>query len=230
MSLSRLMRSLGVSFLLVGILLGQPSDARAAPDKGNNLSNLLPGNNAMLPGFADFAASLRHNGLHVPAGVYVPGVLALPITQQPRDNPAFVSTQDGVVTQFSLANSFGSIGLLAHNTLSGRLFYDLDLHQILYLAFADGTVRYYMITSVLRYQALSPNSPYSNFVNLSRPNERLTSSELFERVFTTQNSLVFQTCIAKDGEPSWGRVFVIAKQIDPQAAQFGMDPLGAWLN
>jgi hypothetical protein len=33
---------------------------------------------------------------------------------------------------------------------------------------------------------------------------------MFKRVYFGDRHLTFQTCIAKDGEASWGRLFVIA--------------------
>jgi len=63
--------------------------------------------------------------------------------------------------------------------------------------------------AVYQFQALQPTNPYSNFVDLET-NQQLTATELFYRVYTGAHHLTFQTCIEKDGEYSWGRLFVLA--------------------
>src|SRR5512139_396553 len=75
-----------------------------------------------LPGFADFSESVQNGEADILRGVYVQNVLALPVVQQPADQPYYVSSRDGELTQFSLVSRYGNIGLLAHNTLSGSLF------------------------------------------------------------------------------------------------------------
>jgi len=70
---------------------------------------------------------------------------------------------------------------------------------------------HYRIKEIDSYQALKPNSPFSNFVDTSDPSRSvLSSADLFNRLYTTRDQLVFQTCIENEGEPSWGRLFVIA--------------------
>jgi hypothetical protein len=59
-------------------------------------------------------------------GVHVPGVLELPVIQQPSSDGVFVSPDLDVATQFRSAASHGVTGLLAHNYLSGRLFYNFN--------------------------------------------------------------------------------------------------------
>lgn len=89
-----------------------------------------------LPNFADFSESVQTREVEVLRGVYVPNVLALPVVQQPADQPYYVSNRDGEATQFSMAARYGNIGLLAHNTLSGRLFSGLVRKSVWYTAMA----------------------------------------------------------------------------------------------
>jgi hypothetical protein len=67
----------------------------------------------------------------------------------------------------------------------------------------------YTVSYAEEYQALSPNSPTSNFVNLDT-GETLSSTNLFYRVYGGGTRTTFQTCIAQGNEDSWGRLFVIA--------------------
>ena len=162
-----------------------------------------------LPNFSDFSKTVQNGEPSVLRGVYVPDVPALPVVQQPSGNAGYVSTDDGKITQFAMASQFGNVGLLAHNHLSGKSFSHLAIGQEVRLVYGNGKVEYFLIKKVLQYQALQPNSPYSSFRNLNK-DETLTAEQMFKRVYLGDRHVTFQTCIAKDGNSSWGRLFVIA--------------------
>jgi hypothetical protein len=145
-------------------------------------------------------------------GIYVNGVLALRVVQQPLGQPGFVSSLEGVVTQFALARKFDVIGLLAHNYSSGSLFFSLRVGDSVILIFGDGAEKELRITDVDHYQALSATDPYSDFINLE--NGALFSAEqMFYKYYTGKPHLTLQTCIQKGNQTSWGRLFVIAQDI-----------------
>jgi hypothetical protein len=125
------------------------------------------------------------------------------------DQPYYVSNRNGEITQFAMASRYGSTGLLAHNTLSGRSFSNLAVGQEVQLVFGDGRVEYFEVREILRFQALEPESVSSSFQNLDG-NETLSAVEMFNRAYVGEDRLVFQTCIAAEGNASWGRLFVIA--------------------
>lgn len=159
--------------------------------------------------FADFNRSVQNGEADLLRGVYVPNVLALPVVQQPEGKPYFVSNRDGQITQFSIASQYGNTGLLAHNTLSGRLFSQLAIGQEVRLVYGNGRIEHFVIAQILQFQALQPESVSSSFRNLDR-NETLTAGQMFNRAYLGESRTVFQTCIAAEGNPSWGRLFVIA--------------------
>lgn len=162
------------------------------------------------PFFDRFVDAVKNDNPDQVVGVYVDNVLALRVLQQPPDNPGFVSTVDGTATQFLLAFTVaGNIGLLAHNYLSGELFFQLQPGDVVQLIYGDGSVDEYEVREIQQYQALSPNSPYSDFVDLSN-GETMNSTALFNRVYTGSLHLTFQTCINRDNNSEWGRLFVIA--------------------
>ena len=161
------------------------------------------------PSRIDSYRSAPGSGEHVLHAVYVANVLDLPVVQQPADNPYYVSDRNGEATQFAMVSQYGSVGLLAHNTLSGKYFSQLAVGQEVQLIYGDGTVEYFVVAQILRFQALQPDSISSIFRNLDR-NETLSASEMFNRAYVGENRLVFQTCIAAKGNASWGRLFVIA--------------------
>lgn len=145
-------------------------------------------------------------------GIYVPGILSASIVQQPTGKEDFVSPWENVVTQFSMASRVGSTGLLAHNYLSGRKFALLEDGQEFYLIYGDGRVAPFVVTEILQYEAVDPASTSSKFVDLKN-GSTLTHTELFLKVYDRPGQVVLQTCIDKNNELSWGRLFVIAKPI-----------------
>jgi hypothetical protein len=175
----------------------------------NPTSTLAQGNEVALPGFTDFSQMVQNGEAEVLRGVYVADTFALPVVQQPSDSPGYVSNYDGQLTQFSMAAQFGNLGLLAHNRLSGRSFSQLAVGQEVRLIYGDGRVEYFVITEILQYQALQPNSMQSVFRDLVT-DETITVNQLFERVYTGKYHVTFQTCIEANGNLSWGRLFIVA--------------------
>jgi hypothetical protein len=159
--------------------------------------------------FQDFYNPIQNGEADVLRGVYVSNTLAFPIVQQPDDEPYYVSSQNGEVTQFGTASQYGNIGLLAHNNLSGKSFSKLAVGQEVELVYGDGRIEKFVITEVLHFQALQPQSQQSSFLNLDHA-ETLSASQMFDRAYTGSHHLTFQTCIKANGNMSWGRLFVLA--------------------
>lgn len=162
---------------------------------------------------SSFILSTYNSNENQVRGIYVKNKLQFTITQQPTNNPGFVSTTPNTVTQFSIANNYGSIGLIAHNYLAGTQFFEIEQGDTIVLVYGTGHLVSYKVTELREYQALSPYSPYSNFVNLSKPNQTISSDNLFYDTYGVRGRLVLQTCIAHDGSDSWGRLFIIAEKI-----------------
>jgi hypothetical protein len=158
----------------------------------------------------DFIQSVSTGDRNTLVGLYIPGTLALPIAQQPAGNAGFVTREPNQATQFGMASQYGTVGLLAHNDLAGAQFSNINVDQYAILVYGDGHLDYYMIDEIQKYQALSPTSAYSDFVNLDGDKEHLSASDLFNRIYAPGDRLVLQTCIAGNGNPSWGRMFIVA--------------------
>ena len=176
---------------------------------------------AALPDFAEFTKTVQNQEANVLRGVYVPDILALPITQQPAGNAGYVSSKAGEVTQFGMAAQFGNVGLLAHNHLSGSVFSHLAVGQEVRLVYGNGAVEYFVITQVLQFQALQPNNPYSSFRDLNN-DEILTAEQLFKKVYRGERHVTFQTCIARRRKPKLG-TFVC--YCDPKDANGEHEPI-----
>ena len=180
------------------------------------LINLIPtpvkaeaGDTSTLPDLSSFITGISNSNTEELRGIYVTGTMALTVVQQPGDNAGFVSTTEKTVTQFGMVNQFGNIGLLAHNYLAGQNFFSLVPGQMIYLVYGNGKVSTFVITQVLRYQAYEPYNPYSYFRNLDTGLE-YSAEDVFRQVYMGDHHLTLQTCIAENGESSWGRLFVIA--------------------
>jgi hypothetical protein len=134
----------------------------------------------------------------------------LPVVQQPSGNSGYVSTMSDTFTQFGMASNYGSIGVLAHNYLAGKYLNSLSVGDVITVTFTDGSIKDYTVSDVKIYQALSPESMYSNFVDVNNTSKVLSSSNMFLSTFGLKGALVLQTCVTKNGNSSWGRIFVIA--------------------
>ena len=158
--------------------------------------------------FQNFVAVVSNGQASQVAGIYVEDVLAFPVVRQ-NGNAAYVSTGPDEVTLFGMAADYGSTAFLAHNYLAGATFFQLSEGQVITLVYGDGSAADFQIQSIRRFQALSPNSTQSTFVDLDS-NQKLSAADLFYSVYNSDNPIVLQTCIEKDGVSSWGRLFVIA--------------------
>ncbi len=146
-------------------------------------------------------------------GIYIPEKFAFPVQQQPTGHPEFVSNEEDTLTQFSLVSAKNAYGLLAHNHLAGQYFSDLETGQFILVVMKEET-KVFQINQILDYQALTPNSPYSNFKALDGSDQVINTNTLFSNIYTKDNQLVLQTCISLEDEMSWGRKFVIAEEIE----------------
>lgn len=147
---------------------------------------------------------------HALSGVFVQGIIALSINQQPPGDNNWVTEEENAATLFSAAAQHGVIGLLAHNTRAGRDFSAIQPGQRIQLVYADGSVRNFRLASSKSYQAIDPRSPTSDFVDLST-GEYLTAGDVFNRYYTGSFPLILQTCIEQNGDSFWGRLFLIGE-------------------
>jgi hypothetical protein len=176
----------------------------SAPAMGNAES--------VLPNLTDFVKQVQNGEADVLRGVYVSDVPALPVAQQPADDPNYVSRRAGEATQFSAASQYRNVGLLAHNNLSGKSFSQLAVGQKVRLIYGDGKVESFIVTEILHFQVLEPKSALSAFRSMSN-DKVLSAQQMFNLVYSGPYHLTFQTCIKANGNWNWGRLFVVAMPI-----------------
>ncbi len=179
-----------------------------------------------LPPLEEFVESLQNGEADELRGIYVPDVLASAIVPQPEGDEGFVSTSENTLTQFGLASQYGSTGLLAHNYLAGRFFSLIKTGQMYYLVYGDGRTETFIVTDILRYQALDPDNLHSPFRDLET-GRLFSATKLFLKVYAQPGHVILQTCINANGNPSWGRLFVVAEPyegvIDPVLEPISQD-------
>ena len=142
-------------------------------------------------------------------GVYIPGIFALPVVEQPETNPVFVSEEDGYLTLYRSAAKYGVTGLLAHNYLSGARFFEIAHGAQVNVIYGDGASRAYRVEAIRRFQKIEPSNLSSDLIDLNT-GTRLTAAQVFDQVYRGANHVTFQTCLEKEGNLSWGLLFVIA--------------------
>lgn len=204
---------LAISFL--GSITGMKIITKSLPTTGDMPAVYHPTAVNLEP-IDSFVQSVTNGQADSVVGIYIPDVLAYPVSQQPMGNAGFVTRQADQVTQFSLASQYGTVGILAHNDLAGAIFSNINLDQYAIIVYGDGHLEYYVISDVQKYQALLPTSTFSDFVNLDGSNEHLSANQLFNRIYGPGGRLVLQTCIDAYGDASWGRIFIIAEPVTNQ--------------
>lgn len=162
---------------------------------------------AALRAFAQSVSDATRTGLVT--GIFAPGAFAAPVVQQPYNNPIFVSSREDQVTQFRTAQRAGSIGLLAHNYLLGKDFFELQVGSRLHIVYANGRSRAYQVYAIKDYQALS----LYTFRELGTQTS-IDQYPLFDQIYRAEGDrVVLQTCIQKGNNLSWGRRFILARPI-----------------
>ena len=165
--------------------------------------------------FIAFSKSLTPFSLSNPddvAGLFVPDKFSFQVEQQPLGHPEYVSNEPYNLTEFSLVNANNSYALLAHNHLAGANFSKISISDFMITIDKEGT-HIYQVTQIENFQALTPNSPYSDFLSLDGSDQKLSATQLFSKIYNQENHLVLQTCLEKNGDLSWGRTFIIAEEI-----------------
>jgi hypothetical protein len=163
-----------------------------------------------MPTLSSFVESVRNGDATSLRGVYIQGVTAHRIVQQPAGQPGYVSQDSRAITQFNMAAEAGNVGLLAHNYLAGTSFKQIMPDQQVDLVYGNERVESFVVSQILRYQALDPYNSMSEFRNLDT-GIIVTAEELFQQVYRGERHVTFQTCIEFGGNPSWGRLFIIAR-------------------
>ncbi len=152
-----------------------------------------------------FIQQVKNGDAETIRGIYVHGVMAYAVEQQPDGDSKFVSEDPNVVTQFAMAEKAGSIGLLAHNTLAGSSFSNISYGNVIVLIYGNGATEFFIVDKISSYQAL----PYGQYRDL-QTQKVIGVGELFDLTYKGDHQLILQTCIESDGDFSWGRLFIFA--------------------
>ncbi|RPI83132.1 MAG: hypothetical protein EHM41_16665 [Chloroflexi bacterium] len=167
----------------------------------------------LTPEFQSFVDTVKDGQTDIVRGVYVPGVIANEVIQQPSENWSFVSEDPDVLTEFHSARRNGVTGLLAHNYLLGNEFYDIQIGQYVGVVYGDGTFQRYVVSDISQFEKLDRSSLTSDMVDLET-GVTLTSTQIFNRFYSGGDKVTFQTCLERNGKSNWGLTFVTAVPVD----------------
>lgn len=98
---------------------------------------------------------------------------------------------------------------MAHNFLSGSLFYQLVKGEEVRIVFGDGSYQSYQIDGSYAFQKLEPNNLQSDLVDMSTE-EVMTTNQVFNRFYNGAHHVTFQTCLEEGGISNWGLTFIVA--------------------
>lgn len=203
-----------IPILLIAVVFSCSTESAGTiiPSTGNHLSGLTYATSPNASKLA-FINSLGNGKPDEIVGLWLPGFIGLVVEKQPQGQPGYVSEKSDVVTRFQLADTFGSIGLLAHAHKAGIFFHNLVEDQIVTLIYGDGTTADYKIEEIRLYQSLEGENPQTSFKSTQSESLPISQEDLFYEVYAHPGRLVLQTCIIKGNDNLWGRKFIIATKV-----------------
>lgn len=143
-------------------------------------------------------------------GLYAAHRLAKRVVRQPSGNPDFISNDPHEITQYMLTST-EVVGLLAHRHLAGKLFSEINLGDILFAIHGDGQIEQYRVVEIRKYQVIGGESVKYRELD---SNEILTAAQLFSYFYLGGPHMTLQTCIMRENNSSWGRLFIKALPVN----------------
>lgn len=109
------------------------------------------------------------------------------------------------VSQFNVP----ALVFIAHNSNDGMYFDDIQVGNVIHYYDGNEWVGY----RVRELRAMQATEPDSLTTNLIWNGTALTPDQIHQQIFNIPDTLILFTCIYKDGNFRWGRLFVIADLI-----------------
>lgn len=146
--------------------------------------------------------------------IIFPNTPPLPIVQQPNGEYTWVSNNPNEITEFSMSQKWYNVPTYgAHSYEAGRYISALNPGDLIGFRYGNerrGGGYSKRVSAIRKFQALNPTDPTSLLVDL-RSGKKYTSTHLSKELYDNKKKVVFQTCIEKDGNKNWGRLFVITE-------------------
>lgn len=201
-----------VSFETSGSALQTNTEQRSSGLSGTGQAQSAPASD--LPSLEAFIPQVIDGQADSVRGLYIPGLIALRIVQQPDGQFDFISYEADTATQFQSPSLFGVIGLLAHNFLSGQSFFQIVPGQLLTIIYGDGQAEDFKVAEIHDYQRLTELDLHSDFQDLAN-NQTLSADQVFQLYYQGQRHLTLQTCLEKEGNWNWGIRMITAFPVSP---------------
>lgn len=117
-------------------------------------------------------------------------------------------TSGGVPADAGQVSQWNDNVYLAHNYLDGKYFSELNVGEDIH--YYDGVDwNDYVITEVIEAPA---SDPYSQTTALLVYGEWRSPYWVHQNIYNLPDTIVLQTCVEKDGNQAWGRLFIIAER------------------
>lgn len=152
-------------------------------------------------GLSVFIEKIRDNTINL-RGLYAESIVELKIVQSPTNT---LSMKADEVLELSISEQLGNTILVAHNTLGGKNFKYLTLGQTIYTIKGNGSYEKSIIIEIAEFESLSNNLYKESSTGLI-----FTDMQLVERFFFGNKHVLLQTCVEKDYNYGWGRLFIVA--------------------
>jgi len=148
------------------------------------------------------------------AEIIFPNQLPIPIVQQKDGKIDWVSPDENVFTQFIQPyNNRGTYAYIAHNYGAGKHLFNLKIGDVIAYTKKDkgmGALWKEEVKEIRKYQALQPKNVLSPLIDLAS-GKKVKAEDATHEIYRNNKRTVFQTCIEKNGNPNWGRIFVITE-------------------
>ena len=153
--------------------------------------------------------------------ITLPNDLPMVIVQQPKGDPLWISNNIDAFTQIEQPRKeFGTSVFAIHTYGSKNDLYDLKINDfIVYKTISidnncnvHANLVFYRVKDILRYQALSPRNPATPLIDLVTGKQYSVES-IIDKVYGNNEYVILQTCIYKNGNTAWGRLFVVLEEI-----------------
>jgi hypothetical protein len=125
-----------------------------------------------------------------------------------------IPTYRGSVSQFDVP----ALVFIAHNSQDGIYFDSIQVGNVIHYYDGNEWVGY----RVRELRAMQATEPDSMRTELIWNGDALTPEQIHQQIFNVPGTMILFTCISKDGNFRWGRLFVIADRIEksPIAGDF----------
>ena len=146
--------------------------------------------------------------------IIFPDLPPIKIVPQPNGKYSWVSNDSNSFTEFSVPKKlYDTQYFLAHNTKAGSHLNEIKIGDVIKFRESNAGLGEHTerkVKEIRKFKALQPTNLKTPLVDLST-GKQYSVEDITKEMWTNNKQVVFQTCIEKEGDINWGRLFVIAE-------------------